>query len=223
MTPPAARHGGLSAGPPTLYGLVLRTERLELRLPDEGAIVALSELAAGGVHEPGQRPFLTPWTEGTGADRARHILEEHRSQLDGFSPSRWRLGLGVFAGSEPVGMVTLRAVDFGVRRKVTTSSWLGLAHHRKGFGTEARAALLTLAFDHLDAVTAVTEVFQDNAGSQGVSRKLGYRHDGVSRDVRDGQVVVSDRLRLDRADWHRVDHPTAEVTGLERCRSLFGA
>lgn len=119
-------------------------------------------------------------------------------------------------------MVNLRAADFAVRREVTTSSWLGLAYQHRGFGTEARTALLTLAFEHLDAVSAVTEVFRDNAGSQGVSRKLGYRSDGVSRDVRDGEVVVSDRLRLDRADWDRVEHPGVTVLGLDACRSAFG-
>lgn len=39
-------------------------------------------------------------------------------------------------------------------REVATSSWLGLPHHGKGFGTEARLALLTLAFDHLGAEAA---------------------------------------------------------------------
>lgn len=205
-----------------VFGLALRTARLALRLPVEEDLAALADLAAAGVHAPGERPFLTPWTEGSGADRARHVLQRHWAALGGWSPSSWRLGLGVFAGSEPVGMVTLRADHFVVRREVTTSTWLGLPHHRRGFGTEARAALLTLAFDHLGAVSAVTEVFPDNAGSQGVSRLLGYRHDGISRDVRDGEVLVSDRLRLDRVDWDRQGRAEAEVTGLDPCRALFG-
>ena len=59
-------------------------------------------------------------------------------------------------------MVTLQSRDFPVVREVTTSSWLGLRHHRKGLGAEARLGLLTLAFDHLAAEAAVTEVFQEN-------------------------------------------------------------
>ncbi|GAA1900831.1 hypothetical protein [Lapillicoccus jejuensis] len=47
------------------YGIVLTTPRLVLRLPDEAELVALAELAATGLHAPGERPFLTPWTEGT--------------------------------------------------------------------------------------------------------------------------------------------------------------
>ncbi|MEO9151786.1 MAG: GNAT family protein [Lapillicoccus sp.] len=216
MTPALARHW-------PLYDLVLRTDRLVLRLPDEDDLAALADLAAAGVHAPGERPFLTPWTEGSGTDRARHVVQAHGAGLGDWSPASWRLGLGVFAAAEPVGMVTLRAVDFGVRREVSTSSWLGLAHHRRGFGTQARAALLTLGFDHLDAVSAVTEVFPANAASQGVSRALGYRPDGISRDARDGRAIVSDRLRLDHADWARAAHPVAEVVGLDRCRALFGA
>ena len=50
--------------------------------------------------------------------------------------------------------------------------------------------MLALAFEHLSAEAAVTEVFQDNHASQGVSRKLGYEHDGISRDARGDEVLV---------------------------------
>ncbi|MGZ4582146.1 MAG: GNAT family N-acetyltransferase, partial [Nocardioidaceae bacterium] len=104
----------------------------------------------------------------------RFVLREHWSQLAGWTPMNWRLGLGVFApDGEPLGMVTLRARDFPVVREVTTSSWLGLRHHGQGIGTEARTGLLTLAFDHLSAEAALTEVFRDNHASQAVSRQAG--------------------------------------------------
>jgi RimJ/RimL family protein N-acetyltransferase len=95
-------------------------------------------------------------------------------------------------------VATLRARDFVVVREVTTFSWLGLDYQGHGFGTEARVGLLTLAFEHLGAVAARTEVFQDNHASQGVSRKLGYQSDGISVDARGSEPVVSDRLRLSR-------------------------
>lgn len=142
-----------------------------------------------------------------------------RCYLGSWTPDNWALELGVFRGESPVGLVTLKARQFAVLREVTTSSWLGLAHHGQGYGTEARTALLHLAFAGLGAEAALSEVFQDNAGSQGVSRKLGYQPDGVSRDVLHGKVVVSDRLRLARADWRA--HP-AQVDGLEDCKAFFG-
>jgi len=70
-------------------------------------------------------------------------------------------------------MVVLKAPGLPVLREVKTESWLGVDYHRRGLGTEARTALLHLAFEELGAVAAVSEVFQDNAASQGVSRKLG--------------------------------------------------
>jgi RimJ/RimL family protein N-acetyltransferase len=204
------------------YQLRIRTPRLQLRLPDEGELSELADLAGRGVHEPGQRPFLTPWTDGRPEDRVRIVLQSHWADLAGWSAENWSLGLGVFAASgAPLGMVTVRARDFAVVREVATSSWLGLPHHGKGFGTEARLGLLTLGFDHLGAEAAVTEVFQDNHASQGVSRKLGYEPDGISRDARGAEVLVSDRLRLTRSRWESLAHPRAVVDGIPACRHMF--
>ena len=118
-------------------------------------------------------------------------------------------------------MVHLGARDFRVVRGVTTSSWLGLPHHHQGLGTEARAGLLTLAFDHLGATDAVTEVFQDNHASRGVSRKLGYQPDGISKDARGDEVLVSDRLRLTAERWAETSHPAVTVEGIEAARAMF--
>nr|SBO96265.1 hypothetical protein BN4615_P5781 [Nonomuraea gerenzanensis] len=119
-------------------------------------------------------------------------------------------------------MVTLRARDFLVVREVTTSSWLGIEHQGKGYGTEARVGLLTLAFDHLDARAARTEVFQDNHASQGVSRKLGYEHDGVSVDARGDEALMSDRLQLTRQKCAQQDRHPVRVDGMASCRPMFG-
>lgn len=81
--------------------------------------------------------------------------------------------------------------------------------------------MLSLAFEGLGAVTALTEVFQDNLGSQGVSRRLGYRHDGISRDVLAGRVVVSDRLRLDVSDWEPTDPTELVIAGLAKALPFF--
>ncbi len=206
------------------FGLRIRTPRLTLRLPDDAELARLATLAAAGVHPPDQRPFLTPWAEGSPRDRARFVVREHWSQLASWRPNDWRLGLAVFldATEQPIGSVTLRANDFAVTREVTTSSWLGLLYQGQGYGTEARAGLLTLAFDHLGATDATTEVFQDNHSSQGVSRRLGYQPDGISRDPRDGEVVVSDRLRLTCDRWAAVERPAVTVSGLDQARRMFG-
>ena len=196
--------------------------RLTLRLPNDTELAQLAELAAQGVHRQDERPFLTPWAEGSPEERAQAVVRGHWSQLSSWSPTNWRLGLAAFDSSgAPLGAFTLRSRDFAVTREVTTASWLGFRHQRKGFGTEARLGLLTLAFEHLGATDATTEVFPDNHSSQGVSRKLGYQPDGISRDVRDGEVVVSDRLRLTVDRWAALERPPITVTGISEARAMF--
>lgn len=205
-----------------LFNLRLITDRLVLRCPDEDELGALAAVAAAGVHEPGERPYLTPWTEESPQQTALNVLQQHWTRRGEWSSSAWALELGLFRGGDPVGMVALRARNFPVLREVRTESWLGLQHHRQGLGTEARAALLHLAFDELGAQSALSEVFQDNAASHGVSRRPGYRSDGISRDDRDGQALVSDRLRLDRDTWFRLQRPAVAVEGLAPCLPFFG-
>ncbi len=205
------------------FGLSLTTPRLVLRLPSDAELEALARLAATGVHGPADRPFLTPWAEGTPEERARFVLRGHWSRLSSWTPENWQLGLGVFLHTgQPLGIATLRARDFRVNREVTTSSWLGLAHQSQGYGTETRTALLTLAFDHLGATDATTEVFRDNHKSQGVSRKLGYLPDGISRDRRGDEVLVSDRLRLTADRWAASTHDIAvQVSGIDEAFCMF--
>jgi RimJ/RimL family protein N-acetyltransferase len=205
-----------------LLGLRVTTARLELRLPTEDELAALAEVAARGVHPPGDRPFLVPWTEGTPAERARNLLQKHWRRRGAWTPRSWVLDLVVFVDGRPVGVQELFGQDFAVRREVGTGSWLGLAHQGQGIGREMRAAALHLAFAGLGAAHATTASFADNPAPLAVSRRLGYRPDGISRDVRDGEVLVSQRLRLTRADWERVTRPAVTVDGLEPCLSLFG-
>ena len=204
------------------YGLRIRTTRLCLRLPDLEELAALADLAGRGVHGPGERPFLTPWTEGTATDRAIFVLREHWSALHNWRATDWQLGLGVFRDNdEPLGMMTMRGRDFRILREVSTSSWLGLEHQGQGIGTEARTGLLALAFDHLDASNAVAEVFPDNYASQAVSRKLGYQPDGISRDTCGSQALVSARLRLTTTQWTAGEHVNISVEGIDQARSMF--
>ena len=207
-----------------LLHLRLSTPHLQLRLPNENELSTLADVAAGGVHHPSERPYLTPWTDLPPSQRALHVIQQHWSRRGGWTPQSWALKLGVFHRDEPVGMVVVKAHDFAVLREVRTESWLGLVHHGQGLGTQARTALLHLAFEELGAVDALTEVFQDNAASQGVSRKLGYRPDGTSRDVLDGHVAISDRLRLHREDWRgdRASHTPVTVSGVRPCLPFFG-
>jgi RimJ/RimL family protein N-acetyltransferase len=206
-----------------LLGLRVRTARLELRLPNEEELAELADVAAEGVHEPGDRPFLRPWTHGSPAERARSVVQVHWRRRAEWTPQGWALDLVVFRDGRPVGVQDMWAEDFRTLREVATGSWLGLKHQGQGIGTEMRAAALHLAFAGLGAEYARSASFVHNPAPLAVSRKLGYQPDGITRDILDGQVVVSQRLRLSRADWESRERPEVTISGLESCRWQFGA
>jgi len=82
--------------------------------------------------------------------------------------------------------------------------------------------VLHLAFAGLDAAEATTASFTDNAAPLNVSRRLGYRPDGITRDVLHGRAVVSQRLRLTRQEWELTDRPAVAISGLDPCLAQLG-
>ncbi len=205
-----------------LVGLRLRTPRLELRLPSEGELAELGELAAGGVHEPDRMPFLVPWTDLPPAARARSVVQHHWLRRGNWSPENWTLNLVVFETGQVVGLQTITARDFAVLRQVNTASWLGTRFQRQGIGTEMRAAVLHLAFAGLNALDAMSGALEENPSSFSVSMKLGYELDGVERHVVRGQPAIMRRLRLTRAHWETHRQVPVSVTGLSPCLPMFG-
>lgn len=205
-----------------LAGLRLRTPRLELRLPTASDLDELAGLAAAGVHDPEMQPFEVPWTDAEPAERARSTLQYHWSQRAAWQPAKWSLIFVTVCDGTVVGAQGMSATDFAIVREVGTGSWLGQAHQGRGIGTEMRAAVLHLAFAGLGAAFATSGAFTDNLASQGVSRKLGYVHDGIERMVRRGQAATLVRLRLDRETWEATRTVPVEIIGLEPCLAMFG-
>lgn len=205
-----------------LLGLRVRTARLELRLPTDEELAELADVAAEGVHEPGRRPFLRPWTDLPPVDRAREVVQRHWRRRGAWTPQGWALDLAVFEQGRPVGVQEMWAEDFATLREVATASWLGLKYQGRGLGTEMRWAVLHLAFVGLRAAEATTASFADNPAPLAISRKIGYRPDGITRDVLHEQTVVSQRFRLTRQDWESTDRPEVTISGLEPCRWQFG-
>ncbi|XVV12664.1 GNAT family N-acetyltransferase [Actinoplanes sp. CA-131856] len=204
-----------------LYRLVLRTPRLELRFPGDELLGELARLAAEGVHDPAVQPFAAAWTDAPPAEVARSVLQWNwRSRAD-WSPAKWELGLVVIAEGRVVGTQGIGADDFAVLREVSTGSWLGRAHHGRGYGTEMRAAVLDLAFAGLGAEFATSEAFADNHASYAVSRKLGYADDGIARHAIRDRATTGRRLRLDRASWEAARSIDVRTEGLDLCREMF--
>lgn len=205
-----------------LYGLRLRTPRLELRLGSREELVALAELARKGVHPPEEMPFEVPWTDR--ADESTFVEESvayHEAALADWQPGGWSLNLLTFFGGHPIGSQGMRAENFAEQRVVDTGSWLGRRFQGQGLGTEMRAAVLELAFRELEAEAATSGSVFGNESSKRVSEKLGYTVVGTSTIAPRGEPVQKYDLRIRREDWRCPFDVWLE--GIEACLPLFGA
>ena len=200
-----------------LFGLRLRTPRLELRLPERVELEALREVALAGIHPPGFMPFTVAWTDDP---ELADFLDYHQMRRREWSAEDWHLELGVWLEGEPVGAQVVTATDFAATRTVTTGSWLGQRFQRRAVGTEMRTAVLELAFHGLGAEAARSGAVDGNVASLRVSEKLGYRQVGRSTVAPRGEVVGHADLELRREEWRP---PFAvEIGGLTPCLPLFG-
>ncbi len=204
-----------------LFDLRLRTERLELRLPTDDDLCALAEVAIAGVHGDHEMPFCSPWTRQSPDEVRRTFPQHHWRNRAEWSPEEWRLELAVVHDGRPIGTQAIGATTFRTSRTVQSGSWLGQAHQGHGFGTEMRAAVLTLAFDHLGAIRAESGFLDGNDSSAGVSRSIGYRPDGTRIHVIEGRRRVEQRLLLDADDWREQSRHPVTVEGLDACKEMF--
>jgi RimJ/RimL family protein N-acetyltransferase len=219
---------GVRDGPPIeiapLFGLRLRTERLELRLPSQEELVALAQVAEGGVHRPEQMPFRVAWTDGAGQPGfVESMVEYHLGLQREWTKERWSLDLSVWADGAPIGFQSMRAEGFPETRRVETGSWLGQRFQGRGYGTEMRVAMLDLAFLGLGALVAESGYAEDNLQSKGVSVKLGYKPAGEGWESPRGQPIRHLKLAVTAARWREIAHAPTRIDGLDGCLALFGA
>ncbi|AEV87085.1 putative N-acetyltransferase [Actinoplanes sp. SE50] len=205
-----------------LSDLRLRTPRLELRWPDNDDLNALADRATEGVHEPGFMPFFSQWTDGEPTVVARRLLQRQWHANASWTADDWTLYLVVVHDGTVVGTQSLGARDFAHGREALVTAWLGRRYQGQGFGTEARAAMLALAFEGLGADYVLSVVRQNNLPSLAVSKKLGFAADGVQTNVVRGEQVHSNRLRLDRDSWRSNHRLPVTIEGLAPALPMFG-
>lgn len=201
-------------------GLRVEAGPIVLRPITDDILPALLAVAQAGVHDPAMMPFAYPWTDAPADELPLAFVQYHWSNRAEWSQAHWRLEFAVECDGVIVGTQGCTARDYLVPRTVETGSWLGLAHQGRGIGTRMRQAFCALMFDHLDAAEVTSGAFEDNPASLAVSRKVGYRPNGVQRVVRRGQLGINHRLTLAPADLVRGDAIT--VSGLDAFRNLIG-
>jgi RimJ/RimL family protein N-acetyltransferase len=202
-----------------LFDLRLSTRRLVLRPCTEDDAGALAAVKPPDVETDPSLPFL-----GVDEDlrRGTQVLQFHWRALGTWTLDHWRLTFAVFADDLLIGAQELEGHDLATRGVVETSSWLLQEVRGHGYGTEMRAAVLSLAFDQLGALVAETEAWHHNASSLGVSSRLGYEPNGETLELNHGSVERMVRMRLTRERWRlsAASYPVT-VTGIEACRHLM--
>jgi RimJ/RimL family protein N-acetyltransferase len=204
-----------------LFGLRVRTPRLELRYADDEDLLELGVMAQD-IHGPDERPFAQPWNQvDTPAELRRGVLSYSWARRAEISPKQWSLTLVTVVDAQIVGMQGIGATDFAGTGTVSTGSWLNRAHQGQGIGPEMRAAVLHLAFAGLDAVRAESGAYEDNPRSLAVSRKVGYRENG-DKLHHDGERRRREVLfAMDREDWEPLRRNDIELVGVEACLPLL--
>ena len=168
-------------------------------------------------------PFYHPWTEAPDQiSSPRNTAQYHWRTRADFSPAKWDLNLGVWRDGELLGIQGVGTEHFLVTRTGETGSWLGREHQGKGIGTAMRQVMCAFLFDHLDFEEITSGAFTDNPASLAVSRKVGYRDNGVRRlKRREGELALNLGLVLRPEDLVRGEHPL-EVEGVAAFRRSIG-
>jgi RimJ/RimL family protein N-acetyltransferase len=207
-----------------IFHLRIETPRLRLQVPRESDLAPLAR-AARSIGAPGEPHFQMPWMHQPSPEMERSLVQRYWRFLADWRPDKWHLMLAVSVDDRQIGIQSLWASDFSRLRSVGTGSWITQGEQRNGYGTEARAAVLELAFGQLAACEARTEYVQGNHASERISRKLGYADNGHQRAYREGAGSVPEyRMRLDHQSWQR--HASAGrcvITGMASCLTMFGA
>lgn len=207
------------------FGLEIRMGDLRMHPVRQEEILPLLDLIADGIVSPDveQYPVLGPFALG------EDTLERRRTSLKFWwqcwidvSPENWQIPMSVYRDDVLVGVQDIVAKRFTTVRSAETGSWLGVSHQGKGTGKLMRHAMCAFAFDHLGARELISGAFHDNHRSLGVSRALGYVHNGTrlsQRGTGDADAMI--QMRLTPENFVR-SGPPLEVDGLEPFLKYLG-
>ena len=168
----------------------IETERLLLRPPEEAdldSIVAeINDFAVTRMLAQVPFPYARP-------DAERFLAWSRRSRDD--------LNLIISRGGKAIGCMAL--ID--INAMCEFGYWLGRAHWRRGFASEAGRAFLAFCFANHGIDTIRAGAYVDNPASLRVQEKLGFQRTGMSRrrSVARGHLVAHIDTVLTRAGFAR--------------------
>ncbi|MBJ3761230.1 GNAT family N-acetyltransferase [Maribius pontilimi] len=180
--------------------LTVETDRLTLRPPQHGDYGAWSDLRRRSAD------FLKRW-EPTWADD--HLTRKSFTNRVYWANRSIRnetaIPLFMIRRSDKslVGAITLDNVRRGPAQSGTLGYWIGEAHARQGYMTEAIAGIVHYAFFKMDLSRVEAACLPENAASRGVLERAGFKYEGVAQSYlqiagRWRNHVLYANLRADR-------------------------
>jgi len=143
------------------------TGRLYLRYPRTDDALSLAVMMT---------PAISRWLASWPASLSREaMMDRITNAKDALADKRAiNLVIETKADSAVIGWTKVARCEVNTRRG-DLSYWLGEAYHGSGFGVEAAAAIMSVAFEYLDldAIEAGAQV--ENLASFGVMRRLGMK------------------------------------------------
>ena len=162
-----------------IRGLNLEGDRVYLQLPVQRNWDAWAALRAES------RDFLAPWEPPWAYDALTRGA--YRRRLKAYK-SEMRQGLTysflIFRRIDDalLGGITLSNLRRGVAQSATLGYWIGAAHSRQGYMTEALAAVLEFAFSRLALHRVEAACLPANEASRRLLLKSGFREEGYARE-----------------------------------------
>lgn len=158
--------------------LEIVTDRLSLRLPqmrDHLPWVALRQSS---------QAFLEAWEPVRSEDQYSRPAFRNRVAWARQSLAQGRaMPLFLFERAENVilGAITLDNIRRGPAQSATVGYWIGAAHARQGYMTEALAGLVQYCFTDLDLSRIEAACLPENHASRGLLERSGFKYEGVAQ------------------------------------------
>ncbi len=119
-----------------------------------------------------------PWVDFVQTiDDERHIVEQWMYDMQ----MRAAIHLCITFDDELVGLIGTHQIDW-LNQRTSVGYWIGRERVRMNFATEATAVLLSYLFDNLRLHRVSIQAATENAASNGVIKKLGFKWEGLLKE-----------------------------------------
>jgi ribosomal-protein-alanine N-acetyltransferase len=156
----------------------IETQRLILRAPEMSDHMAWAQLRRSG------EPFLREWEPSWSSDHftrkafRNRVYWAHRAREEGRAVA---LFLARREDGRLVGAITLDNIRRGPSQSAQVGYWIGVDFARRGYMTEALAAVAHHAFGALDLSRIEAACLPENVASRGLLERAGFKYEGVAQ------------------------------------------